>query len=349
MAIPGKFEIFVGLQNESIGSDSLYTAFNKTKDNFTTLFDSASPFNTFTGNTGIAVNTNSTTGVVDVTNTGVISIIEGTGITISSSNGDVTISSIGGGAGAGVTSIGVASSTLVITNTPIISTGNINVNLPVISSVAGVYTSPTITVDPYGRITSATSSASAGTVTSIAVTGGDGIQVTGGPITTTGTINVINTGVTRLSAGTGISVSGSNGNVTVSATTTGGTVTSVSVSSSSLVVSGGAITTTGTINVELPTSSENLLTGGAANLAVLSSYFTTLSGSTATLAAGTNGLVKNFMMVADSGDMVITVTNAGWKASGTGTLTFDTIGDACTLRYVNSKWFCTGNNGVVFG
>jgi len=347
MAISGKLEIFVGLQNESIGSDSLYTAFNKTKDNFTTLFSNASPYNTFTGNTGINVTANASTGTVDITNTGVVSIIEGTGITISGSNGNVTISS--GGGGSGVTSVGVTSTTLTVTNTPIISAGNININLPVIASISGVYTAPTITVDPYGRITSAVSSVSSGTVTSVAVTSGDGILVTGGPITSSGTINIINTGVTRVNAGTGISVSGSNGNVTISTTTTGGTVTSVSVASSSLVVSGGAITTTGTINVELPTSSENLLTGNAANLAVLSSYFTTLGASTATLAAGSNGQVKNFMMVAHAGDMVITVTNAGWKASGTGTLTFDTIGDACTLRYVNSKWFCTGNNGVVFG
>jgi hypothetical protein len=53
-------------------------------------------------------------------------------------------------------------------------------------------------------------------------------------------------------------------------------------------------------------------------------------------------------MAADSGDMVITVTNAGWKTSGTGTITFDTIGDACTLMYTNSKWYCIGNNGVTF-
>jgi hypothetical protein len=53
-------------------------------------------------------------------------------------------------------------------------------------------------------------------------------------------------------------------------------------------------------------------------------------------------------MFADLGDMVITVTNAGWKTSGTGTITFDTIGDACTLQYINAKWFCIGNNGCVF-
>jgi hypothetical protein len=47
--------------------------------------------------------------------------------------------------------------------------------------------------------------------------------------------------------------------------------------------------------------------------------------------------------------MVITVTNAGWKTSGTGTITFNDIGDSCVLQYVNSKWYAIGANGVVFG
>jgi hypothetical protein len=55
-----------------------------------------------------------------------------------------------------------------------------------------------------------------------------------------------------------------------------------------------------------------------------------------------------FAMYADSGDMVITVTNAGWKSSGTGTITFSLRGCGCTLMYTNSKWFCIGNNGCVF-
>ena len=54
------------------------------------------------------------------------------------------------------------------------------------------------------------------------------------------------------------------------------------------------------------------------------------------------------MMVGDGGDMVITVTNAGWKTSGTGTMTFNAIGDACTLQYISDKWFCIGNNSVAF-
>jgi hypothetical protein len=95
-------------------------------------------------------------------------------------------------------------------------------------------------------------------------------------------------------------------------------------------------------------SSEDLAASGAANLALTTSYFSTSTSETATLAAGVAGQIKTFAMYATSGNMVITVTNAGWKSSGTGTITFDTIGDACTLQYINSKWFCIGNNGAVF-
>lgn len=93
---------------------------------------------------------------------------------------------------------------------------------------------------------------------------------------------------------------------------------------------------------------EDLAASGAASLTKPTSYFSTSAAETATLAAGTEGQIKVFAMYADTGDMVITVTNAGWKSSGTGTITFDTIGQACTLQYINSKWFCIGNNGAVF-
>jgi hypothetical protein len=217
-----------------------------------------------------------------------------------------------------------------------------------------------MTVDQYGRVTAIANAASVGTVTSVGmITSGVGIQLSGSPITTAGNITILNTGVTRLSAGTGINLSGSNGNVTISTTTASGTVISVGVSSSSLVVSNSPITTVGTISVELPanvsvtgqlllSSSDNLVNGGAASLSVTATYFTTIVGSTATLAAGSTGQIKTFMMVADGGDMVITVTNAGWKTSGTGTITFNDIGDGCTLQYINSKWYCVGQNGVVF-
>jgi hypothetical protein len=95
-------------------------------------------------------------------------------------------------------------------------------------------------------------------------------------------------------------------------------------------------------------SSEDLGDTAAASLTKTTSYFSTAAPETATLAAGAAGQVKVFAMYADVGDMVITVTNAGWKSSGTGTITFTAIGQACTLMYINSKWFVIGNNGTTF-
>jgi phage baseplate assembly protein gpV len=205
MAISGLQVIDIGLQNESTGSDSLYLAFNKTKNNFAILANTASPYNTFTGN---------------------------------------------------------------------------------------------------------------------------GVSITSDPETET--VNIDNTGVT-----------------------------SIEITSASLTVVDGTVTTTGTITVDLPANvavtgqlllngSENLTTGSSVNLAVTASYFSTSVASTATLGVGTTGQIKTFMMLADGGDMVITVTNAGWQSSGTGTITFDNIGDGCTLQYITSKWFCIGNNGAIF-
>ena len=97
------------------------------------------------------------------------------------------------------------------------------------------------------------------------------------------------------------------------------------------------------------TGSEDLAPSTAASLLLTTSYFTTAAAETATLAAGTTGQIKVFSAVAIAlGSMVITVTNAGWKASGTGTITFATLGCGCTLQYTNSKWFCIGNNGCTF-
>jgi hypothetical protein len=97
-------------------------------------------------------------------------------------------------------------------------------------------------------------------------------------------------------------------------------------------------------------SSEDLAASGAASLTTYNSYFTTAAAETATLATGTEGQVKVFNATdVTAGNMVITVANAGWQSSGTGTITFASRGTSCTLQYVNSKWYCIGNNGCTFG
>jgi len=578
MAIGNLQVINIGLQNESLGSDSLYTAFNKTANNFANLFACASPYNTFANGAGISTSNNASNGTITITNTGVTNIVAGTNITVTSGNGNVTISSTGN-AGSGVSNISVvgAASNVRITSSggPIVSSGIITLDLGNSGVTSGTYIAPTIIIDQYGRITNAVSTTSVGTVTSVNITPGAGIAVTGGPITTTGSMTVTNIGVTSLTAGSGISLSGSNGAVTIATTALyTGTVTSVIVSSTSLTISGSPITTNGTITIDLPTntvvtgnitggniigiiaagansitttgiitggninipngranvtgnanvvgggatvgvrsilaidsafgsndandpasaqairgrvtgsnltktrnyvagvtgqylvtgtnasefintgllgvvgdqtttanaavvayldgdgglttagsaygvsmknstpgsgfdygldlqfidlnvvgtttpfkqadirfnngvelvanvantisigsnltvtgnitstgivllnSSEDLADAAAANLLVTASYFTTVAAETATLAAGTTGQIKTFMMAGDGGDMVITVTNPAW--GGAGTMTFDTVGQGCTLQYINSKWFCIGNNGVTF-
>ena len=92
MAISGLQSINVGLENESVGSDSLYTAFTKTKNNFAILASTASQYTNFVGSTGISTTNNPTTGTVTILNTGVTSIA-GTAnqITASASTGGVTL------------------------------------------------------------------------------------------------------------------------------------------------------------------------------------------------------------------------------------------------------------------
>jgi hypothetical protein len=112
---------------------------------------------------------------------------------------------------------------------------------------------------------------------------------------------------------------------------------------------GGSTITVNEVNKRLlpfNNSSEDLNSTASANLALTTSYFTTVTTETATLAAGVNGQIKTFVMFGESGTMTITVTNPGW--GGSGTITFDTVGQGCILQYVNGKWFCIGNNGASF-
>lgn len=130
---------------------------------------------------------------------------------------------------------------------------------------------------------------------------------------------------------------------------------SVSSATGNITMNGGDITNLQLVetNVMTVTTESGTVGSGAINHTDTLSKLITTSGSAgaSTLAAPTAnvGLIKVLVFQADGGgDMVTTVANAGWKSSGSGTITFDTIGDACTLVYSGEKWFVSGNNGCVF-
>jgi hypothetical protein len=255
--IPGRQLINVGVQNQATGSDDLYTAFTKVETNFENLFTNASPYLNINGSTGILV-TNPSANSLTVTNTGVTKLTAGTGITLDNGNGNITISVSGDlrGTVAGVTNVGIRSTTLNISGSPIISQGIIAIELPAIPTSAdfnpGRYVSPTLTIDQYGRIVGVSNISTAGTVTQVAVTAGPGISITGSPIIDTGTISITNTGVTKLTAGPGISLSGNTGAITISGINPSiGTVTRIDVISRSLTITGSPITSSGIIGIEL--------------------------------------------------------------------------------------------------
>jgi hypothetical protein len=108
-----------------------------------------------------------------------------------------------------------------------------------------------------------------GTVTSVNLTAGTGISVSGGPITSSGSITVVNTApdqVVALTAGTNVSITGTYPSFTINATDQfGGTVTSVSVVSANG-LAGTVANATTTPAITLTTSVTGIVKGNGTAL-----------------------------------------------------------------------------------
>jgi len=338
MSIPGQIPINIGAPNNPANSDSLYTAFNTIQDNFTQLFSVSSPITSLSAGNGITVS-NTTSSSYLVTNSGVISLTAGNNIIITavggspSSNGALVISSTSTANGSGtVSSIGVTSNSITVSNSPITTSGNIVLELVTIPDVDGSYQNANITVDQFGRIISAVSGVSSGTVTSISAIAGNGISVSGSPITTSGTLTINNTGVTSIVAGSGISISQATGAVTITNTgggSGGGTVTRVGVISNSLSVSGSPIVSSGNITVELPanvvlnTLTANSIIGNqvqinAANSNVGIQLTTSTNNATQTgiVIRKSRGTISAPSAIISTGDSLLTVQSQGYTSYG---------------------------------
>ena len=169
-----------------------------------------------TGKGGLEVK--KTTGTPDVR--GVTEIQLDTNLTLTDNgNGGVTIQSSGGGGGSGVTSVGLTEtgSALTITNSPITTSGDIN--------IAGAGNSSQVIL---GDLTLGTFSD--GTVTSVGLTGGgSALTITNSPIATSGDINISGAGLPSQvilgNLGLGTHSTPANPTATIGATATNGTST----------------------------------------------------------------------------------------------------------------------------
>jgi len=120
---------------------------------------------------------------------------QGQGLTVNNGIPTWTDLSTGGT----VTSIGITAGTgIVSSGGPVTNSGDIFVALENTGVIAGSYSSADVVVDSTGRITSITNGSGGGTVTSVGITAGTGIEVANSPVTSSGNIDVglANTAVT---------------------------------------------------------------------------------------------------------------------------------------------------------
>ena len=216
---------------------------------------------------GSGIGVSGSTGSITISNTGVTSLTAGSGISVSGSTGNITISSTGGGTGTVTSVAATVPSFLSISGSPITTSGTLAIGLsgialPVLNGGTGL-TSLGTANQIIGVNTGGTTNEYK------TISGSTGLTVT----PSAGNITLTNTGVTSLVAGSNITLSGSTGAVTISST-------------------GGSISGSGQISLNLgsfPGSNEGQVTvTGLAGISSTATCFAKINGDSTSVDFSSN-------------------------------------------------------------
>ena len=219
-----------------------------------------------TAGTGVAIDDTTTPGAIEISATGTGGTVTSVGLTETGSALTITGSPV---TGAGTINIaGAGTSSQVVLGDLSLGTLTSGTVTNVSTTLSGIsITNPTTTPAISGTLDVASGGTGANTLTDGGILIGDG---TGAITATTQPINgqllIGSTGsdpvLSTLTAGTGVSISNTAGAIEISATGSGGTVTSVGLTGgSALTITGSPVTSSGTINIAGAGTSSQVILG----------------------------------------------------------------------------------------
>lgn len=234
-----------------------------------------------------------------------VNLVAGSNINITGSYPNLTISGAGGGGGGSVTSVNTQVGDVILDYTDVGAAAAVHSHSDATTSVAGFLSAADKTkLD--GIASGAT--ANAGTVTSVGMSVPTGLQVSGSPITSSGTLAMTyQAGYVGYTITEQTKLSG----IAPGATANSGTVTSVNVSGSTgISFTGGPVTTSGTITGTLSANLQSWSSVSTGSVAMLSGA--SFSGAISATNISASGIVtSNDTFTSSGSSAVLSTTGAG--------------------------------------